>query len=118
MQEFFVSDTQAVENTDRELWRGPDLGNGDYYADSVHVTLGGGIGINVGGRVIVMRPNEWHNVCQEAADLRDKLDMAMLALTQCAADWSSKPGTVMSAAAEVQTEFQRRMQIAADALNN
>lgn len=31
-----------VPNTDRELWRERD----DYYADSIHVTEGGGIGIN------------------------------------------------------------------------
>lgn len=113
-----MSDTQAAVNTDRELWRGPDLGNGDYYADSVHVTLGGGIGMNVDGHVIVMRPKEWHAVCAEAIELRNKLDAATIALEQCAADWSSKPGTVMSAAAEAQAEFQRRMQIAADDLNN
>lgn len=40
---------QAAKNTDRELWRGPDKGAGSYYADSIHVTEGGGIGINVGG---------------------------------------------------------------------
>ncbi len=39
-----------------------------------------------------------------------------LALEQCAADWSSRPGTVISAAAELNAEFQRRMQIAAEAL--
>jgi len=67
---------QAQQNTDRELWRGPDEGNGSYYADSVHVTQGGGIGMNVGGYVIVMRPKEWHSVCAEAVDLRNELDAA------------------------------------------
>ena len=33
------------ENTDREIWRERE---GDYYADSIHVTEGGGIGINCG----------------------------------------------------------------------
>jgi hypothetical protein len=51
---------QAAVNTDRELWRGPDEGNGDFYADSIHVTEGGGIGMNVGGLVIVMPIREWH----------------------------------------------------------
>lgn len=47
----------AVANTDRELWRERP---GDYYADSIHVTEGGGIGINVGGLVIVRPLREWH----------------------------------------------------------
>lgn len=71
---------QAAQNTDRELWRGPDEGPGSYYADSVHVTAGGAIGMNVGGYVIVMRPREWHNVCKEAVDLRNRLDAAEAAL--------------------------------------
>lgn len=46
-------------NTDRELWRErPD----DYYADSLHVTEGGGIGINCGGHVIVQPIREWHRL--------------------------------------------------------
>lgn len=47
---------RAVNNTDRELWRERE---GDYYADSVHVTEGGGIGINCGGHVIVMPLRKW-----------------------------------------------------------
>ena len=46
-----------VINTDRELWREVP---GDYYADSIHVTEGGGIGMNVGGYVIVLPIREWH----------------------------------------------------------
>lgn len=46
----------VAENTDRELWRESD----DYYAPSIHVTVGGGIGINVGGLVIVRPLREWH----------------------------------------------------------
>jgi hypothetical protein len=45
-------------NTDRELWRD---GDGDYYADSIHVTESGGIGINVGGRVLVAPVRLWHD---------------------------------------------------------
>lgn len=55
-----MNDTAECKNTDRELWRGPDEGNGSYYADSIHMTEGGGIGIDVGGRVIVMPLRDWH----------------------------------------------------------
>jgi hypothetical protein len=48
-----MNDNTAFKNTDRELWRGPDEGCGDFYADSIHITEGGGIGIDVGGHVIV-----------------------------------------------------------------
>lgn len=55
---------QGIENTDRELWRERE---GDYYADSVHVTRGGGIGINCGGTVYVMPLREWHALASERA---------------------------------------------------
>jgi hypothetical protein len=44
-------------NTDKELWREKA---GDYYSDSLHVTLGDGIGINCGGHVIVAPVRSWH----------------------------------------------------------
>lgn len=47
------------ENTDREIYREPP---GDYYAYSIHVTQGGGIGINVGGTVYVKPLVEWHRL--------------------------------------------------------
>src|SRR5688572_30820417 len=50
--------SREVKNTDRELWRERD----DYYADSIHVTEGGGIGINCGGTVIVKPLREWHKL--------------------------------------------------------
>lgn len=53
-----------AENTDREIWRGPDEGNGSYYADSIHVTKMGGIGINCGGHVIVKSPSAWHGLAK------------------------------------------------------
>jgi hypothetical protein len=53
-----IEDRAAV-NTDTELWRGNDEGGGDAYADRVFVTAGGGIGINCGGRVVVMTPKQW-----------------------------------------------------------
>ena len=49
-------------NTDRELWRERQ---GDYYADSIHVTQSGAIGINCGGIVIVMPIRKWHDAIRE-----------------------------------------------------
>jgi hypothetical protein len=37
----------------------PDLGSGDFYADSVFITKDGAIGINCGGTVVVRRAREW-----------------------------------------------------------
>ena len=54
----------ATQNTDRELWREPP---GDYYANSIHVTAGGGIGINVGGKVYVKPLKDWHALADERA---------------------------------------------------
>jgi len=48
---------QAMVNTDKELWRERP---GAYYADSIHVTKGGGIGITCGGHVIVAPIRKWH----------------------------------------------------------
>jgi hypothetical protein len=56
-----MSDNQACENTDREIWRERE---GDFYADSIHVTKQGWIGINCGGHVIVMSLRNWHRVAQ------------------------------------------------------
>ncbi len=50
---------KAVRNTDRELWRERP---GDAYADSLFVTQSGGIGMNVGGRVLVMPLQTWHRM--------------------------------------------------------
>jgi hypothetical protein len=50
-------------NTDRELWREPSIPPGmEYYAPSIHVTEGGGIGIDVGGLVFVKPLREWHRL--------------------------------------------------------
>ncbi len=52
-----------VQNTDRELYRErPD----DYYADSLHVTADGAIGINVGGHVIVKSLKDWFRLASPA----------------------------------------------------
>jgi hypothetical protein len=45
------------QNTDRELFREVE---GDYYSPSLHVTIDGLVGINVGGYVYVMSLREWH----------------------------------------------------------
>jgi hypothetical protein len=47
------------ENTDREIWRERE---GDYYADSIHVTEEGNIGIDCGGYVYVKPIREWHKL--------------------------------------------------------
>ncbi len=52
----------AVENTDREIWRARE---GDAYADSIHVTKMGGIGVNCGGHVIVKSIRAWHELAQK-----------------------------------------------------
>jgi len=49
------------QNTDKELFREV---NGDYYSPSLHVTIGGLIGINVGGSVHVMSLREWHKLAE------------------------------------------------------
>ena len=51
-----MSDHPTCENTDKEIWR--ERG-GDYYADSIHVTARGGIGINCGGKVHVKPLRVW-----------------------------------------------------------
>ena len=52
----------TAKNTDQELWR---VRKGDYYADSLHVTASGKIGINCGGHMIVMPIREWHKLASE-----------------------------------------------------
>lgn len=57
---------EAVKNFDVELYREPDeTGAGDFYSDSIHVTEGGGIGINVGGYVVVKTLREWHDLATQ-----------------------------------------------------
>lgn len=54
-----VTEGGPVLNTDREIWRG-DHDVAAYYADSLHVTADGSIGINCGGFVTVMPVRSWH----------------------------------------------------------
>jgi hypothetical protein len=51
--------SRPTQNTDRELWREPP---GDYYAASLFVTEGGGIGMQVGGLVFVKPIRDWHQL--------------------------------------------------------
>lgn len=60
-----MTDTTQAENTDREIWRRTP---GDFYSPSVHVTAEGGIGIDVGGRVVVMDVEDWHALAWDRAD--------------------------------------------------
>jgi hypothetical protein len=48
----------ACVNRDQELWREQP---GDFYSNSIHVTESGGIGINVGGKVLVAPAKRWHD---------------------------------------------------------
>lgn len=55
----------AQVNTDRELWRrngGDPMDPDNFYQPSIHVTEGGGIGIQVGGHVFVKTPERWHEL--------------------------------------------------------
>lgn len=65
--------SEMVRNTDRELWRETP---GDYYAPSLHVTEGGGIGMNVGGFVIVKPIREWHALLDELERVSAKYENA------------------------------------------
>lgn len=52
-----------AKNTDRELWREREA---DFFADSIHVTEFGAIGINCGGSVFVKPLREWHRLATHA----------------------------------------------------
>lgn len=55
---------REAKNTDRELWRERP---GDFYADSLFVTEGGGIGLNCGGTVCVKPIRAWMQLAIDAA---------------------------------------------------
>lgn len=59
---------KVAQNTDHELWRERD----DYYANSIHVTAGGGIGINCGGTVYVQPLKAWHQAMADLQQLRER----------------------------------------------
>jgi 8-oxo-dGTP diphosphatase len=55
-------EVKCAKNTDRELWQATD----SYYSPSIHATEGDGVGINVGGHVIVMPIEKWHQLGKQA----------------------------------------------------
>jgi len=55
----------SCKNTDKEIWRETE---DDYYADSIHVTEHGGIGMNVGGSVIVKGVRDWHKTIKNVEE--------------------------------------------------
>jgi hypothetical protein len=57
---------QTIENTDVEIWRERP---GDYYADSIHITKNGHIGIDCGGVVCVRSLREWHSLAMAEFEL-------------------------------------------------
>lgn len=61
----------GAQNTDREIYRERE---GDFYADSIHVTASGGIGFNVGGFVQVKPLREWAQMAQRHQALLDRID--------------------------------------------
>lgn len=71
-----MTDNQASENTDREIWRGPDEGGGSFYADSIFITKEGALGINCGGSVRVLPTREWHRLAGGAITVLPKVDAA------------------------------------------
>lgn len=85
-----MSDSNQVANTDRELWRGPDDGGGSYYADSIHITEGGGVGIDVGGHVVVKPLRDWHALASLATEtpsaLRTTLEDIIAVYEWCSVD--------------------------------
>lgn len=53
----------ACENTDKEIWRERE---DDYYADSIHATPDGRIGMSCGGMVITKPIREWHKAALQS----------------------------------------------------
>jgi len=64
------SENCAGANTDVEIWRKV---RGDYYSPSIHVNEFGSIGINVGGRVLVLSVEQWHEAGDKIFAVNSKL---------------------------------------------
>jgi hypothetical protein len=90
-------DQGPCENTDRELWRGPDEGGGDAYADSVHITKDDGLGINCGGTVYVMPVREWHTLAARDIDRYHLADLLLCYGEFGATEAASKEGALRCA---------------------
>jgi hypothetical protein len=74
----------ASANTDRLLWRDKHE-VGDYYADSVSVTEGGGIAIQSGGTVVVLTARAWIDIAR-----------SVITAPAASADARAAPGTGLS----------------------
>jgi hypothetical protein len=68
----------TCQNTDREIWREKP---GDYYADSIHVTEHGAVGINCGGSVRVMSARAWHKLAESNDDRIKSLESSLSSAT-------------------------------------
>ncbi len=60
----------CAKNTDKEIWRRVP---GDYYSPSIHVTEGGGIGLNCGGHVIVAPVEAWHECSEKLLCVNERI---------------------------------------------
>lgn len=88
---------ETAMNTDRELWRETE---GDYYASSIHVTAGGSICINVGGRMICQTLAKWHAFAASVAYRENHLaplDLDARAREMLAAEIPASHGQIGSA---------------------
>jgi len=54
-----LKDEEAMENTDREIWRKV---KDDCFSPSIHITHNNSIGMNIGGHVCVMPIETWHKI--------------------------------------------------------
>lgn len=102
-----MTDEMPCLNTDRELWREVE---GDYYANSVHATEGGGIGISVGGLVIVKTPAEWHEAIRASIEdevrlLRSDCEFLLSVIDSC--DEAEAPSCEMDPEDTARIDFIR-----------
>ena len=59
------------ENTDTEIWRERP---GDYYSDTLFITIDGALGIDIAGTVFVKPLRKWQELEADNAKLRAALD--------------------------------------------
>lgn len=89
--------TGAKMSTDRELWRERE---GDYYADSIHVTREGYIGINSGGFVQVKSVQTWASAMRDLAATRAERDEALKSREMHRETWKAMDAERAKAEAE------------------
>lgn len=61
---------KQAKNTDVEIWRREPE---NYYSPSIHVTVNGDIGIDVGGLIFVMSVEKWHKSQASIEELEKEL---------------------------------------------